>query len=66
MAEALNGLSTLSAEELEILFSSLTEQYTPIEINEHVYMIPSAVNDLIDNLACQIEKYESGGIEGTS
>ena len=49
MAEALNGLSTLSPEELDILFSSLTEKYTPIEINEQVYMIPTAVNDLIDN-----------------
>ena len=66
MAHELRGLSTLSAEELDILFSSLTEKYTPIEINEQVFMIPETVNDLIDNLAIQIEKFESGGVEGTS
>ena len=61
MATEIKGLSNLSAEELDILFTSLAESYSPIEINERVYIIPQAVNDLIDSLYNQIER----GREGT-
>ena len=55
MAEEIKGLSNLSTDELDILFTSLAESYSPIEINEKVYIIPQAVNDLIDSLYNQLE-----------
>lgn len=65
MATEIKGLSNLSAEELDILFTSLAESYSPIEINERVYIIPQAVNDLIDSLYNQIERGREGSfIEG--
>ncbi len=66
MATELTSLSNLSVEELDILFSSLAEKYSPIEVNGRVYMIPDAVNDLIDGLASQLEKITSGDIVGES
>ena len=65
MATEIKGLSNLSAEELDILFTSLAESYSPIEINERVYIIPQAVNDLIDSLYNQLERGKEGTfIEG--
>ena len=66
MAHELTGLSNLSVEELDILFSSLAEKYTPIEINGKVYMIPEEVNNLIDGIARQLEDLKMGGIDGIS
>tara|TARA_Y100000034_G_scaffold34027_1_gene41695 strand:- start:1096 stop:1296 length:201 start_codon:yes stop_codon:yes gene_type:complete len=66
MAHELTGLSNLSVEELDILFSSLAEKYTPIEINGKVYMIPEEVNNLIDGIASQLEDLKMGGIDGVS
>jgi len=66
MAHELTGLSNLSVEELDILFSSLAEEYAPIEINGKVYMIPEEVNNLIDGLARQLEDLKMGGIDGVS
>ena len=65
MATEIKGISNLSAEELDILFTSLAESYSPIEINERVYIIPQAVNDLIDSLYNQLERGREGSfIEG--
>jgi hypothetical protein len=65
MAEEIKGLSNLSTDELDILFTSLAESYSPIEINEKVYIIPQAVNDLIDSLYNQLELTKDGSfIEG--
>ena len=61
MATAIKGLSNLSTEELDILFTSLAESYSPIEINEKVYIIPQDVNDLIDSLYNQLERTKEGG-----
>ena len=60
MASELTSLSNLSIEELDILFSSLAEKYSPIEINDKIYMIPEPVNDLIDGLANQLESLREG------
>ena len=46
MATAIKGLSNLTTKELDILFTSLAESYSPIEINEKVYIIPQAINSL--------------------
>ena len=61
MATAIKGLSNLTTKELDILFTSLAESYSPIEINEKVYIIPQAVNDLIDSLYNQLERTKEGG-----
>lgn len=66
MASELTSLSNLSIEELDILFSSLAEKYSPIEINDKIYMIPDAVNDLIDGLANQLENLKGGELSAES
>ena len=66
MAHELTGLSTLTIEEIDLLLSSLSDKYSPIEINGKVYIIPDEVNKLIDGLASQLEDLKGGGVSGVS
>lgn len=51
MAIAMTELLNLSAEEQKYILDKIsTDIYTPIEIDQQVYYIPSAVNDLIEKL----------------
>ncbi len=59
MQKDIEILSKLNAEDqvsiLEIISRS-TSDLSPIEIDDAVYQIPSAVHNLIDNLALQIKE----------
>jgi hypothetical protein len=64
MALGMTELSYLSLEDQEEILSKLSSDGPcPIEIDEQIYYIPSAVNQLIENLyrqACDFQKGENG------
>ena len=57
MADEIKELSGLPREQQEFVLENLSHDYSPIEIDGNMYMIPQEVNDLIDNLAEQIATF---------
>ena len=57
MADEIKELSMLPREQQEFVLENLSHDYSPIEIDGNMYMIPQEVNDLIDNLAEQIATF---------
>ena len=56
MADEIKELSMLPREQQEFVLENLSHDYSPIEIDGHMYMIPQEVNDLIDSLANQVNE----------
>jgi|TARA_R100001143_G_C3261136_1_gene87848 hypothetical protein len=54
MADVIKELFTLPREQQEFILENMSHEYTPIEINGEVFMIPKEVHELIDNLVRQI------------
>tara|TARA_R110000824_G_C15066862_1_gene663029 strand:+ start:674 stop:889 length:216 start_codon:yes stop_codon:yes gene_type:complete len=54
MAKEIKELSLLPLEHQSQILEALCKNYEPIEIDDKVFLIPSAVNDLIDNLIIQL------------
>ena len=50
MAKAITEIMGMSAKGQEYVLSRFSEEYSPLEINGVLYMIPDAVNDLIGEL----------------
>ena len=57
MADEIKELSMLPREQQEFVLENLSHDYSPIEIDGNIYMIPQEVNDLIDSLAEQIATF---------
>jgi hypothetical protein len=55
MAEEFKEISHLSQSDQEAILETISESYTPIQIDSRIYMIPEPVNDLIDKLVKQLE-----------
>ena len=60
MADEIKELSMLPREQQEFVLENLSHDYSPIEIDGHMYMIPQEVNDLIDSLASQVNELRFG------
>jgi len=54
MAKEIKELSKLPFEHQNKILEALCKNYQPIEIDDKVYLIPEAVNELIDNLVMQL------------
>ena len=50
----------LPREQQEFVLENLSHDYSPIEIDGNMYMIPQEVNDLIDSLANQVNELRFG------
>ena len=57
MADEIKELSGLPRDQQEFVLENLSHDYSPIEIDGNMYMIPQEVNDLIDSLAEQIATF---------
>ena len=57
MADEIKELSMLPREQQEFVLENLSHDYSPIEIDGNMYMIPQEVNDLIDSLAEQLKTF---------
>lgn len=55
MAEEYKELSHLNQSDQEAILETISKSYAPIQIDNKIYMIPEAVNDLIDRLVNQLE-----------
>jgi|TARA_R100000963_G_C4635029_1_gene99333 hypothetical protein len=55
MAEEFKEISHLSQSDQEAILETISESYTPIQIDSRIYMIPEPVNDLIDKLVKKLE-----------
>ena len=60
MADEIKELSGLPREQQEFVLVNLSHDYSPIEIDGHMYMIPQEVNDLIDSLVSQVNELRFG------
>jgi len=60
MADEIKELSMLPREQQEFVLENLSHDYSPIEIDGHMYMIPQEVNDLIDSLVSQVNELRFG------
>ena len=60
MADEIKELSMLPREQQEFVLENLSHDYSPIEIDGHMYMIPQEVNDLIDSLANKVNELRFG------
>ena len=57
MVDFMKELSGLSLRKQELILESLSkEKLVPLQIDDKVYMVTEEVNDLIDNLAAQVEE----------
>ena len=56
MAIELKELGLLPIEEQESILEGMQESYHPIEVNGKKFMIPSEVNELIDDLFIEVNK----------
>tara|TARA_R110000765_G_C18905256_1_gene604447 strand:+ start:658 stop:873 length:216 start_codon:yes stop_codon:yes gene_type:complete len=54
MAIELKQLGLLPIEEQESILNGMLEEYHPIEVNGKKFMIPSQVNELIDDLFIEL------------
>lgn len=55
MAVELKELGLLPIEEQESILEGMMDDYHPIEINGKKFMIPSQVNELIDDLFIEVD-----------
>ena len=55
MAIELKQLGLLPIEEQESILNGMLEEYHPIEVNGKKFMIPSQVNELIDDLFIELK-----------
>ena len=60
MADEIKELSMLPREQQEFVLENLSHDYSPIEIDGNMYMIPQEVNDLIDSLVSQVNELRFG------
>ena len=60
MADEIKELSMLPREQQEFILENLSHDYSPIEIDGNMYMIPQEVNDLIDSLSNQVNELRFG------
>ena len=60
MADEIKELSMLPREQQEFVLENLSHDYSPIEIDGHMYMIPQEANDLIDSLVSQVNELRFG------
>ena len=60
MADEIKELSMLPREQQEFVLENLSHDYSPIEIDGNMYMIPQEVNDIIDSLANQVNELRFG------
>ena len=58
MADVIKELSMLPREQQEFILENMSHEYTPIEIDGEVFMIPKEVHGLIDSLMRQISRSE--------
>ena len=65
MADEIKELSMLPREQQEFVLENLSHDYSPIEIDGNMYMIPQEVNDLIDSLAEQIATFRMNSLYAT-
>ena len=56
MADIIKELFWLPKEEQEAVLDNLSREYSPLEINGEVFMVPKEVNDLIDSLVMQLNE----------
>ena len=57
MADLMKELSGLSLRKQELILESLSkEKLVPLQIDDKIFMVTEEVNDLIDNLAAQVEE----------
>lgn len=57
MADFMKELSGLSLRKQELILESLSkEKLVPLQIDDKIFMVTEEVNDLIDNLAAQVEE----------
>ena len=54
MAIELKELGLLSLSEQEDILEEMSDNYHPISVNEKKFMIPSEVNELIDDLFLEV------------
>ena len=54
MAIELKELGLLSLDDQESILKDMCKDYHPIQVNDTKYMIPSEVNELIDDLFVEI------------
>jgi len=54
MAIELKELGLLSVDDQESILKDLSKSYHPIEVNKKKFMIPSEVNELIDDLFIEV------------
>lgn len=57
MVDFMKELSGLSLRKQELILESLSkEKLVPLQIDDKIFMVTEEVNDLIDNLAAQVEE----------
>ena len=59
MAELIKEIDKLPLKEQELILSQLSNSFSPIEIDNVIYMIPDEVNQLIDSLTNQVRDMRS-------
>ena len=65
MAIELKELGLLPIEEQESILEGMQESYHPIEVNGKKFMIPSEVNELIDDLFSEVNNFRKKVKEGS-
>ena len=56
MAELIKEIDKLPLKEQELILSQLSNSFSPIEIDNVIYMIPEEVSELIDSLTMQLNE----------
>tara|TARA_R100000656_G_scaffold67037_1_gene50825 strand:- start:467 stop:661 length:195 start_codon:yes stop_codon:yes gene_type:complete len=56
MAELIKEIDKLPLKEQELILRQLSNSFSPIEIDNVIYMIPEEVNELIDSLSMQLSE----------
>ena len=59
MAELIKEIDKLPLKEQELILRQLSNSFSPIEIDNVIYMIPDEVNQLIDSLTNQVRDMRS-------
>ena len=56
MADVIKELFWLPREEQESILDNLSREYSPLEIDGEIFMVPKEVNNLIDSLVLQVNE----------
>ena len=56
MADVIKELFWLPREEQEAVLDNLSREYSPLEIDGEIFMVPKEVNNLIDSLVLQVNE----------